>query len=158
MMLRVSSVILLLIGLSSFPAVGFPQGRGPSTGALEHKVVSRAHQLIGTPYRWGGSSVAGGFDCSGLMVYLFGTEAGIKLPRTATSIFRSSKQTIARKDLKRGDAVFFKHNKRKPISHVGVYIGNGHFIHAPSKGKFTRIDSLNNGYWSERYVAGKRLY
>ncbi len=121
------------------------------------KIVGRAHQLIGTPYRWGGSSVSGGFDCSGLMVYLFRSEAGIQLPRTTVSMMQHKGTKVARTQLKPGDAVFFKHNGRKLVNHVGVYIGGNRFIHAPSSGKSIRIDSLKNVYWNKNYVAAKRF-
>ncbi|MPR02389.1 NlpC/P60 family protein [Pseudomonas sp. MAFF 212408] len=122
-------------------------------------IVGRAHELIGTRYRWGGNTVSGGFDCSGLMVYLFRSEAGITLPRSAASMFTGEGKKIARHQLKRGDAIFFKTlGHRRGINHVGVYIGNGRFIHAPRSGKTTRIDSLNNTYWNKHYVAGKRLH
>jgi cell wall-associated NlpC family hydrolase len=122
------------------------------------KVVGRAHQLIGAPYRWGGTSVSQGFDCSGLLVYLFRSEAGVHLPRTTASMLQSKARTIARNDLKSGDAVFFKHNGGARIKHVGLYIGNGRFIHAPRTGKTIRIDSLSNRYWASSYLTAKRFH
>lgn len=121
------------------------------------KLVNRAHQLIGTPYRWGGNSVSGGFDCSGMMVYLFRHEAGIHLPRTTASMQQLG-VPVARERLKPGDAVFFKHNGRNIVNHVGIYIGSNRFIHAPRAGKNVRIDSLKNVYWNKNYVAAKRFY
>lgn len=121
-------------------------------------LVSRAHELIGTPYKWGGASVSKGFDCSGLIVYLFRSEAGINIPRTTASMLSSPAKTIYRNQLKSGDAVFFKHNGANRMRHVGIYIGGGRFIHSPRTGKSIRIDSLNNSYWNKSYYTAKRFH
>jgi cell wall-associated NlpC family hydrolase len=122
------------------------------------KVVDRAHELIGVPYRWGGTSVSKGFDCSGLLFYLFRSEAGIIIPRNTTSMLNSKAKTIPRHNLKTGDAVFFKHNGDSRMKHVGIYIGDNRFIHAPRTGKTIRIDSLANNYWSKSYLVAKRFH
>lgn len=121
-------------------------------------LVSRARQLIGTPYRWGGNSVREGFDCSGLLVYLFRSEAGVRLPRTTASMLQSKVRTIARQDLESGDAVFFRHNGGARRTHVGIYIGEGRFIHAPRAGKTVRMDSLSNRYWGRSFLTAKRFH
>lgn len=121
-------------------------------------VVDRAHELLGTPYKWGGTSAEQGFDCSSLLVYLFKTEANIMLPRTTTAMQRSTAATIKRNALKPGDAVFFKGNGRGQVSHVGLYIGEGKFIHSPRTGKHIRIDSLSNRYWNKQYTTAKRFH
>ena len=121
-------------------------------------VVDRAHELLGTPYKWGGTSVDQGFDCSSFLVYLFKTEANIQIPRTTVAMHRSTAATIARTALKPGDAVFFKGNGRGQVSHVGLYIGKGKFIHSPRNGKSIRIDSLSNNYWNKNYTTAKRFY
>ncbi|WP_243459159.1 C40 family peptidase [Pseudomonas fluorescens] len=130
----------------------------PAHGRHVDKVIDRAHELIGVPYRWGGTTVSKGFDCSGLLFYLFRSEAGIHIPRTTTAMLKSSAKTIARQHLKRGDAVFFKHNGRQRMNHVGIYIGNDRFIHAPRTGKHIRIDSLSNRYWNKSYYVAKRFH
>lgn len=121
-------------------------------------VVDRAHELLGTPYKWGGDSVDQGFDCSSFLVYLFKTEANIHIPRTTAAMHRSKAATIKRSALKPGDAVFFKGNGRGQVSHVGLYIGEGKFIHSPRTGKNVRIDSLNNRYWNKNYTTAKRFH
>lgn len=121
-------------------------------------VIDRAHALIGTPYKGGGTSVEQGFDCSSFLVYLFKTEANIRLPRTTAAMHRSSATTVQPEALKPGDAVFFKGNGRGRVSHVGLYIGNGQFIHSPSTGKRVRIDSLSNRYWKKHYTGAKRFH
>lgn len=120
-------------------------------------VVDRAHQLLGTAYKWGGSSQDQGFDCSGLLVYLFKTEANIVIPRTTAAMHRSTAATIKRDALQPGDAVFFRANGRNQVSHVGLYVGEGKFIHSPRKGKSIRIDSLANSYWKKNYTTAKRF-
>jgi len=121
-------------------------------------VIDRAHQLLGTPYKWGGSSVEQGFDCSSLLVYLFKTEANIQLPRTTAAMHRSTAASVKRDALRPGDAVFFKGNGRGQVSHVGLYIGEGKFIHSPRTGKNVRIDSLSNNYWKRNYTTAKRFH
>ena len=121
-------------------------------------VVDRAHALLGTPYKWGGTSAEQGFDCSSFLVYLFKTEANIHIPRTTAAMHRSTAATVKRNELKPGDAVFFKGNGRGQVSHVGLYIGEGKFIHSPRTGKNVRIDSLGNNYWNKNYTGAKRFH
>ncbi|MBD9628982.1 C40 family peptidase [Pseudomonas sp. PDM19] len=121
------------------------------------RVVNRARELIGMPYRWGGTTLASGFDCSGLLVYLFRTEAGMKLPRTTGEMIDSDSKRVGRHDLKPGDAVFFNRNGRGDVSHVGLYIGNNQFIHAPSSGERIRMDSLDNSYWERSFTTARRF-
>ncbi|MGE1154659.1 C40 family peptidase [Pseudomonas kitaguniensis] len=136
------------------PHVAFGSAPKPSINNL----IDRAHALLGTPYKGGGTSVDQGFDCSSLLVYLFKTEANIGLPRTTTAMHRSSAATIAREALKPGDAVFFNGDGRGQVSHVGLYIGEGKFIHSPSTGKRVRIDSLSSSYWNKHYTTAKRFH
>jgi len=152
--------LLCLVSVSSFANI---QPRASSLNGLGasptiDNVVDRAHTLLGTPYKLGGASVGQGFDCSGLLVYLFKTEANIQLPRTTTAMHRSTAATVRRDALKPGDAVFFKGNGRGQISHVGLYIGEGKFIHSPRTGKNIRIDSLANSYWKKNYTTAKRFH
>ena len=123
-----------------------------------NNVVDRAHALLGTPYKYGGNSVTQGFDCSSFLVYLFKTEANIQIPRTMAAMHRSTAATIPRTALKPGDAVFFSGNGRGQVSHVGLYIGEGKFIHSPRTGKTVRIDSLSNTYWNKNYTTAKRFH
>jgi cell wall-associated NlpC family hydrolase len=123
-----------------------------------NNVIDRAHALLGTPYKGGGTTVEQGFDCSSFLVYLFKTEANIRLPRTTTAMHRSSAVTIPREALKPGDAVFFKGNGSGQVSHVGLYIGKDQFIHSPSTGKSVRIDSLSSHYWKKNYTTAKRFH
>ena len=121
------------------------------------RIVARAHELIGEPYRWGGESLEEGFDCSGLLVYLYGSIANRKLPRTTASMIAQRGNEVDRDELRPGDAVFFNHNGSGQTRHVGLYIGEQRFIHAPSTGKTIRIDSLDNSYWQRSYTTARRF-
>jgi len=107
------------------------------------------------PYLWGGTSVETGFDCSGLTMTVYQLN-GIDLPRTSGEQFGTGAE-VDEKDLRRGDLVFFATGKSGKVSHVGVYIGDGRFIHAPGRGKKIRSDVLANNYYRKRYL-GARNY
>ena len=124
-------------------------------GNLRNRIVETARSFIGLPYRWGGSSVEDGFDCSGLAMVVYGLN-GLKLPRSSRQQYRAG-NPIGRAELERGDLVFFATSGGRKISHVGVYSDDNHFVHAPGEGKTIRIDSLSNWYYAARYV-GARSY
>lgn len=126
-------------------------------GGKIQAVLKRAMALMGTPYRWGGTSPDSGFDCSGLVGYVFRSALGIDLPRVSRDIAtQSNGQMIAkREDLKQGDLVFFGLKGR--INHVGIYVGEGRFLHSPSTGKDVRVDSLLTGYWAPRFMQARRI-
>jgi len=126
------------------------------TPASKQRIIDRAYELLGIPYKWGGMSLHNGFDCSGLLVYLFSSEVGLELPRTTTRMANGGYPHVLRHELQPGDAVFFSH-ERKQVSHVGLYVGNDQFIHAPRTGKSIRVDSLKNDYWSGRYYGARRF-
>lgn len=115
------------------------------------EIVEIARTYIGTPYKAGGSDPRG-FDCSGLTMYVY-KQAGIRLPRTTTDQYFTL-QPVKRP--REGDLVFFRLESRD-VSHVGIYIGNFQFIHAPSSGKKVEIADLRNPYWKKSY-AGSRSY
>ncbi|PPU75816.1 MULTISPECIES: C40 family peptidase [Xanthomonas] len=119
-------------------------------------ILQRAMALLGTPYVWGGESTEG-FDCSGLVGYVFKTALGIDLPRVSRDIARDESAELIKDPnaLKVGDLVFF--GKRGRIDHVGLVVGDGKFLHAPSRGKDVRVDSLASGYWSEKFIQARRV-
>ena len=119
-------------------------------------VLSRAVNVLGTPYRWGGSSPSKGFDCSGLVKYAFNDVAAVDLPRTSSEMASGHGQKVERKDLKPGDLLFFNIKSRK-VNHVAIYLGNDRFIHAPRRGKSVTIDTLQKPYWQNHYVVAKRV-
>ena len=162
-------VLVGLFGIVSSASANFTKrnntGLAPFGSSLQavpqptiDNVIDRAHQLLGTAYTWGGTSQEQGFDCSGLLVYLFKTEANIVIPRTTAAMHRSTAATIKRNALQPGDAVFFRANGSGQVGHVGLYVGEGKFIHSPRKGKSIRIDSLANNYWKKNYTTAKRFH
>jgi cell wall-associated NlpC family hydrolase len=111
--------------------------------------------LIGVDYHFGGETPASGVDCSGLVRYVFSQTTGIALPRTAAQMGKVGAR-VTRVDLVPGDLVFF--NTRHFVnSHVGIYLGNNRFVHAPSRGSEVRIASLDDSYWRKRYDGARRL-
>lgn len=135
-------------------------GTASTSGNEEGKIQSLlrgAMNLLGTPYRWGGSSPDAGFDCSGLVGYVFRTALGIELPRVSREMASASSAEMIRDRaaLAAGDLVFFGRKGR--IDHVGIYVGEGRFLHAPSAGKDVRTDSLLTGYWANKFMQARRM-
>ena len=126
-------------------------------GGKVQTVLKRALALMGTPYRWGGTSPDSGFDCSGLVGYVFRTALGIELPRVSREMAtKADAQLIKDRDeLQQGDLVFFGRKGR--VNHVGIYVGEGRFVHSPSTGKDVRVDSLVTGYWSGKFMQARRV-
>lgn len=120
---------------------------------LREKIVKTANSFRGVPYRWGGSSIENGVDCSGLAMAVYQLN-GLDLPRTSLEQYRKGVLTD-RNNLTGGDLVFFDTEGRGRISHVGIYVGGGRFIHAPGRGKKVREDRLSNQYYRERYAGAK---
>ena len=122
---------------------------------LRSEIVGTAKRFIGTPYRWGGTSPGEGFDCSGLTMVVYQLN-GLRLPRSSRQQYRAG-IPIGRNQLMQGDLVFFATSGGRRISHVGIYVGKGRFIHAPGSGKKIRTDRLTRRYYKARYV-GARTY
>ena len=118
------------------------------------EIADLAKSLLGSPYKYGGASPKG-FDCSGLVYYTHGKK-GIRTPRTSLQQYKSAKN-IKLSELTSGDLVFFTLNKSN-VSHVGIYIGKGRFVHAPKSGKRVAVNNLNDDFWRPRIVSGGRLY
>ncbi|MCL2161191.1 MAG: C40 family peptidase, partial [Betaproteobacteria bacterium] len=126
----------------------------PSASAVQ-KLLGEGLMYIGVPYRWGGTSPITGMDCSGLVQLVFRNAVGIDLPRTALE--QSGQGTrVGVRELKPGDLVFFN-TIGVNISHVGIYVGNGKFLHAPATGKLVRIDKLSAKFWDARYITARRV-
>ena len=122
---------------------------------LRNEIVGTAKRFIGTPYRWGGTSAEEGFDCSGLTMVVYQLN-GLKLPRSSRLQYRTG-IPIGRNQLMQGDLVFFATSRSRRVSHVGIYVGKGRFIHAPGRGKRIRTDRLAKRYFKTRYL-GARTY
>jgi len=111
--------------------------------------------LIGVDYRFGGETPEGGVDCSGLVRYVFQQVTGVTLPRTSKELSQLGNK-VASADLAPGDLVFFN-TRRFPFSHVGIYLGDSRFIHAPSTGSEVEIARLSEGYWQKHFNGARRL-
>ena len=134
----------------------YPVARRAERGEtyLREELVRSARSFLGVPYLWGGASVETGFDCSGLTMTVYQL-SGFDLPRTSREQYMAG-NPVELSSLERGDLVFFAIGGDK-VTHVGLYMGSGQFIHAPERGKRIRTDSLSNGYFSRVYI-GARSY
>ncbi|MCQ4307656.1 C40 family peptidase [Pseudomonas stutzeri] len=126
--------------------------------ALADSVLERGFTLVGTPYRYGGSSTKTGFDCSGFVGFVFRKEAGLELPRSTREMIKLDAPKVARSELEPGDLVFFNNRGRGRVSHAGIYIGDDQFIHSSSsRSGGVRVDSLNDKYWRASFMQAKRV-
>lgn len=123
--------------------------------ATARELIMHAMGFLGINYKYGGNTPETGFDCSGLVNYVFSQAAGLMLPRNAQEISRVG-ETITRDELQPGDLVFFN-TLRRPFSHVGIYLGEQRFIHAPSRGGQVEIVDMTQRYWQSRYNGARRV-
>lgn len=157
-MRRVGTLVVVAVGAQLLGCGTFPHET--AAAAPMHSVspaavvVKTARQQIGVPYRYGGSTPRG-FDCSGLVHYAY-QRAGIEVPRTTGGLLRRAHR-VPLSQLRPGDVLFFRVAPPK-ISHVGIYIGHGRFVHSPSSGKSVSYASLNDQYWSRHIISAGRFY
>jgi murein DD-endopeptidase len=141
---------LLLFGCAAAPPIGHIEGSSPEVGA---KAAAAALAMVGRPYKHKGDSPSG-FDCSGLVRYSY-LAAGMDLPH-GTGALRQRTRPVSGRDLRTGDLLFFRESAEK-YSHVGIYIGNDLFVHAPSTGRTVRKDSLDDPYWKKHFLDARRF-
>lgn len=127
----------------------------PANPQMANAVLMRAIGLVGTPYLYGGNTPESGFDCSGLVTYVYREMVDLKLPRTSRELAAVQGPKIDPQRLATGDLVFFGSGGN--VSHVGIYVGEGRFVHAPSTGGTVRLDSLSGHYWKDHYTGAKRV-
>jgi cell wall-associated NlpC family hydrolase len=152
----VLALALLLTGCGSAPRrIETPLEAGTPRAEAANAVLFRAMALIGTPYHFGGNTPLGGFDCSGLVGYVFRDAAGVVLPRTSRQMSEIDRPTLDRDELQSGDLVFFRDGRH--VSHVGIYVGKERFVHAPNTGGTVRLDRLDGPWWREHFAFGKRV-
>jgi hypothetical protein len=128
---------------------------GPERSAGQEEITLEAMSLVGIPYRYGGNTPDSGFDCSGLVRYVVARAAGVNLPRT-TADMSGVGTPLERDDLASGDLIFFNTTGRAH-SHVGIYVGQGKFVHAPNTGGTVRLESLYIPYWARRIDGVRRV-
>lgn len=144
--------LFLLAACSTHPPVKPSEGgRHPSESS--RSAADHALRMVGKPYRYGGNTPAG-FDCSGLVQYSY-KQAGLRAPRSTTGL-RYQSRPISPKDLRRGDLLFFNQEGKK-LSHVGIYVGQNRFVHAPSRGKSVYVANLSDNYWAKHFAEARRL-
>jgi cell wall-associated NlpC family hydrolase len=148
----------LLAACGSVPTApeSVPVSARPQDSALGREVSLYALGLIDTGYRFGGKNPEAGLDCSGMVSYVFRQAAGIRLAGSAADIARRGRP-VDRRDLRPGDLVFFN-TRGAPFSHVGVFIGDGRFVHAPSTNGRVRIDRMNASYFAKRFHAARAYF
>jgi cell wall-associated NlpC family hydrolase len=139
-------VLMALTGCGHTPAQ-------ESAPPLAHRAADHALAMVGKPYRYGGNTPKG-FDCSGLVQYSY-ARVGVKLPHGTRHLLQVT-QPVSRKNLKRGDLVFFT-QEGKRSSHVALYLGGNRFVHAPSSGKKVHVVGFNDAYWQRHFTEARRL-
>jgi cell wall-associated NlpC family hydrolase len=127
----------------------------PADPVRANAVLMRAISLVGTPYRYGGNTPDTGFDCSGLVNYVYRDMLDVRLPRTSRDLAAWQGPRIKPERLAAADLVFF--GSGSSVSHVGIYVGEGRFVHAPSTGGTVRLDHLDGPYWRDHYSGAKRV-
>ena len=141
----------------TFLALLAPAGAVAARATSDYGLAAAVEALVtvGTRYHYGGSSPDTGFDCSGLVMHVYERAWGVELPRS-TAEQRRLGQPVKRTELKPGDLVFYN-TRNRPFSHVGIYLGDGDFVHAPRRGQRVRVESLDNPYWRARFSGARRL-
>lgn len=142
--------LVVLAALLAPVAIADAVPQEPPTGMVE-----RALSWLGVRYRFGGQDEKKGFDCAGLVRRVFSTVA-VDLPRTAAAQFRQG-CIVEHHELQPGDLVFFRNTYKRGISHVGIYIGNGEFVHAASRRRSVTVDRLDAPYFRSRFAGGRRV-
>ena len=136
-------------------AAQLAHANAPSAGDYRHAAALQARHAVGVPYHYGGASPQTGFDCSGLVAHVYERAWGMALPRS-TDGQRHVGRAVKRSQLLPGDLIFYN-TRNRPFSHVGIYLGDGNFVHAPRPGQRVRIESINKPYWRARFDGARRL-
>ncbi len=151
--LALVAAVLLAAGCSSTPSRVARGTPSVLTAEQASDIAIHALGLVGTPYRYGGNTPDSGFDCSGLIGYVYKSRAGVAPPRTVAQL-NGFGQPIEADELRTGDLVVFGAD-RAP-THAGIYVGQGRFVHAPSTGGTVRLDQISAGYWARQKMAFRR--
>jgi cell wall-associated NlpC family hydrolase len=148
--------LLVLLGACASGGGTHGQHAASADHVAANGVLIRALGLVGTPYRYGGASPEGGFDCSGLVQFVYRDSAGVRLPRSTRELVAMDARRVDADELEPGDLVFFAPGGG-PASHIGIYVGEGRFVHAPSTGGTVRIDRLDAVYWRQAFAGARRV-
>ena len=170
-LVRAAVCAALCVGLSGITGGVFADEQMPQSASIEtpglfertrvglqnglQDVLGEALGLIGVPYRRGGSSPEKGLDCSGFVSHVYQNSIGLVLPRNAKAMSKEGDK-VDKEELQPGDLVFFN-TMRRAFSHVGIYLGDGLFVHSPRTGGKVRVEAINDGYWRKRYNGARRV-
>ena len=147
-------ILVIPMGCSTLPPEPPRSETGP-VGEQRAEALLQALLSLGLDYRYGGKTPETGFDCSGLVAHVFREAYGIQLPHNARAQSEYGKR-VGLSELRAGDLVFYN-TLNRPFSHVGIYLGDGRFLHAPKTGAQVRVESISAGYWSKRFDGARRL-
>lgn len=139
----------------SAPQSAVPPAPLPPLRAERSEALLQALLALGLDYRYGGNSPVTGFDCSGLVAHVYREAWGIRLPRNTLAQSESG-IPVSLSELQAGDLVFYD-TLARPYSHVGIYLGDGRFVHAPKPGSRVRVESLKSAYWAQRFNGARRI-
>ena len=139
----------------SAPQSAAPPAPLPPLRAERSEALLQALLALGLDYRYGGNSPVTGFDCSGLVAHVYREAWGIRLPRNTLAQSESG-IPVSLSELQAGDLVFYD-TLARPYSHVGIYLGDGRFVHAPKPGSRVRVESLKSAYWAQRFNGARRI-
>lgn len=153
-MKRLVFPVAAIVLLSSCSGGTPPDVGGPGDVTQREALVRYAHSFEGTPYRMGGAS-RDGMDCSGLVIRVY-DHFGLALPRTSAEQSQVG-ETVDKSDLMGGDLVFFRTTRREQVTHVGIYVGAGKFIHASTSARRVRVDELDSAYFRRRFAGARRV-
>ena len=142
--------------LACLIALSFPAWAWHDFTSDRERPLIQAMQTLGVKYRLGGRSPDTGFDCSGLVTHVFERAWGVLLPPGTEALSKVGTPVARLKELQPGDLVFYN-TRNRPYSHVGIYLGEGRFVHAPRPGARVRVESLQTSYWRERFDGARRL-
>jgi len=148
-------LLFLCAFFTAFAAHARPERTSAQASEYREAAAREALVKVGIRYRYGGASPEQGFDCSGLVTYVFEQAWGVSLPRS-TADQRSVGHAVKRGRLEPGDLVFYN-TRNRPYSHVGIYLGDGMFVHAPRRGQRVRVENVDNPYWRARFDGARRL-
>jgi cell wall-associated NlpC family hydrolase len=147
--------IFSLSACGSLPTAPAPSAPVPAPRAERSEALLQALLVLGVDYRYGGATPATGFDCSGLVAHVYRQAWGIQLPHSTQAQSKAG-VPVAPAALEAGDLVFYN-TLNRPYSHVGIYVGDGRFVHAPKSGARVRVESMKSAYWTQRFSGARRI-